>query len=92
MTEYLIEIVQQGAVVRLVHVEFDGRVSTVAPSVASYGYVSKYRVKARAEKVAAKLVVAEGMVVRVAPSYGGFIQGQKSIVPGPKFNPKGIRG
>jgi len=93
MQEYVIEIVGvDGTVQYLVHVERDGRITMMRPSPAGYSHVHKWRVKARAEKVAMQVTPPVGMTLRIVPTYGGFVYGSKSTVPGLKVAPKGIRG
>lgn len=75
MVEYVIEIVLNDAVEALIHVERDGRHTTVKPTVQGYSHVSKFRVKERAEKVAAKHENS-----RVVATYGGFVYGTKRLV------------
>lgn len=75
MVEYVIELVNGAFVVALVHTERDGRITQLKPTPENYAHVSKYRVKARAEGVAAKFGNA-----RLAATYGGFTYGAKSTV------------
>lgn len=83
MVEYIIEQVEDGEVIALVHTERDGRRSFIKPSYDGYAHVSKYRVRDRAEKAAKGLEN-----VRIVPTYGGIVYGTKaSVVPvQPKIN------
>jgi hypothetical protein len=72
MNEFII-VVQD----KLVLVEKDGSTSTTL----NFGFATKFKVKARAEKVAAKLEGAQ-----VVPSFGGWIHGTKRTVV-PKQSP-----
>lgn len=83
MVEYVIEIVLGDAVQALVHVERDGRHTTTKPTPAGYSHVSKFRIKERAEKVAAKHENA-----RVVATYGGYIYGTKRQVVPPQADNK----
>lgn len=75
MVEYVIELVNGEFVVSLVHTERDGRLVQIQPTPAGYSHVTKYRVKARAEGIAARFPNA-----RVAATYGGHVYGTKSSV------------
>lgn len=75
MPEYVIELMNGAFVVALVHTERDGRLTQVKPTPENYAHVTKYRMKARAEGVAAKFPSA-----RVAATYGGYVYGSKSTV------------
>lgn len=75
MVEYVIELVNGGFVVALVHREKDGRLTQVKPSPEAYMHVSKFRVKERAQKVADKYHNA-----RLAQTYGGYVYGSKTSV------------
>lgn len=82
MVEYVIELVNSaGEVIALLHTERDGTHTRVKPSFDGYSHVKKYRVKERAEKVAAKFVDA-----RLAQTYGGYVYGSKTSVA-PKQSP-----
>lgn len=76
MNEYIIEIKYGNEVTHVVTLLGDRK--TPALTVASYTgykYATKFKVKARAQKVADKLVGAV-----VVPSFGGYINSSKSTV------------
>lgn len=75
MVEYVIELVNGGQVIALLHTERDGSLTKVKPTQDGYAHVSKYRVKARAQKIADKYSSA-----RLAATYGGYVYGSKSTV------------
>lgn len=75
MVEYVIELLRGESVFALVHTERDGKEVLIAPTRESYSHVRKYRVKARAQKVADKYPNS-----RLAATYGGFIYGSKTTV------------
>lgn len=87
MSEYLIEVVQDGEVTHVVNVNIKNRKETTL-SVATqsgYQYCTKFKNKETAHKVAEKINGA-----RVVPSFGGFVNSQKSAVAekGNKVNSK----
>ena len=75
MVEYVIEFVSGGQVIALLHTERDGSVTKVKPTHDGYAHVSKYRVKARAEKISNK-----HSGTRVVPTFGGYVYRSKSTV------------
>ena len=75
MIEYVIELLESGQVIALLHTERDGSHTKTRPTVDGYAHVSKYRVKARATKVADNYHNA-----RVVPTFGGYVYGSKSTV------------
>ena len=87
MTEYLIEIVADGEVTHVVNVDIkDRKKSTLSvASESGYKYCTKFKNKETATKVAKK---HEGS--RVVPSFGGYVNSQKSAVApiGNKVNSK----
>ena len=91
--EHVIEITNgQNEVVHLVHVERDGSITKTLPTPAGYSHVHKWTNKSRAEAVIRKLSPTDQAAARVALTFGGYVYGSKSSVPGLKHNPKGIRG
>lgn len=76
--EYVIELLAADChtVVGLIHTERDGRHVRVKATEAGYSHVTKYRIKARAQKVANLFPGA-----RISQTWGGYVYGTKAIVP-----------
>jgi hypothetical protein len=77
MTEYLIEVQQDGKATHVVNVNIKNRKETTlsVATTSGYQYCTKFKNKSTAEGYAKKI---ENAVV--VPSFGGYVNSQKSAV------------